>query len=132
MYLYTRQPLSLDVVDAFWKKLDFSSCISLGDNLDCETELEKLNAEFNKQFGRPSTTLVCDPTAQKPTHGRSSSRKTHVEPPKPNVKADGNCRFRATAVGLRLHEDEWPAIRYRLLFSNVLTTSFESAAMGST
>nr|GEX54455.1 hypothetical protein [Tanacetum cinerariifolium] len=144
MYLYTSQPLTLDVVDAFWKKLDFSSCISLGDNLDCEAKLKELNAEFSKQFGLPSITSVCDPTAQKPTHGRPSSRKTHLDPPKPSnsslpkqarhayinqfprmfhafidrvqdIKADGNYGFRATAVRLRLHEDEWPTIRYRLL-----------------
>ncbi|GJT44264.1 hypothetical protein Tco_0952979, partial [Tanacetum coccineum] len=136
-------PLPLYVVDAFWKKLDFSPCISSGDNLACEAELEELNAEFNKQFGLPSTTLVRDPTAKKTTRGRPSGRKTHV-PPKPSnsslpkqarhkyinqfprmfhafidwvqdVKADGNCGFRATAVGLHLHEDEWPTIRYRLL-----------------
>nr|GEV28686.1 hypothetical protein [Tanacetum cinerariifolium] len=53
MYLYTRQPLPLNVVNSFWKKLDFSPCISLSDNLDCEAELEELNAEFNKQFGLP-------------------------------------------------------------------------------
>ncbi|GJR43683.1 FAR-RED impaired response 1-like protein [Tanacetum coccineum] len=144
MYLFNGQPLPLDVVDAFWKKLDFSPCISLGDNQDCEAELEKLNAEFNKQFGLPSTTSVRDPPAKKTTRGRPSRRKTHVEPPKPSnsslpkqarhayinqfprmfhafidrvqdVKADGNCGFRATAVGLGLHEDEWPTIRYRLL-----------------
>ncbi|GJV50483.1 hypothetical protein Tco_1440695 [Tanacetum coccineum] len=115
MYLYNGQPLPLDVVDAFWKKLDFSACISLGDNQDCEAELEELNAEFNKQFGLPSTTSVRDPPAKKSTRGRPSRRKTHVEPPKPNVKADGNYGFRAIAVGLDLHEDEWPTIRYRLL-----------------
>ncbi|GJW05223.1 FAR-RED impaired response 1-like protein [Tanacetum coccineum] len=114
MYLYVGQPLPLDVVDAFWKKFDFSPCISSGDNLDCEAELEELNAEFNKQFGLPSTTSVRDPIAKKPTCGRPSGRKTYV-PPKPKVKADGNCGFRATAVGLRLHEDELPTIRYRLL-----------------
>ncbi|GJY02704.1 hypothetical protein Tco_0360856, partial [Tanacetum coccineum] len=144
VYLYNGQPLLLDVVDAFWKKLDFSPCISLGVNQDCEAELEELNAEFNKQFGLPSTTLVRDPPAKKTTRRRPSRKKTHVEPPKPSnsslpkqarhayinqfprmfhgfidrvqdVKADGNCRFRATAVGLDLHEDEWPTIRYRLL-----------------
>nr|GEV58618.1 hypothetical protein [Tanacetum cinerariifolium] len=77
MYLYARQPLPLDVVDAFWKKLDFSLCISLGDNLDCKAELEELNAKFNKQFGLPSTTSVHDPTAKKTTRGRPSGRKTH-------------------------------------------------------
>ncbi|GJV63922.1 FAR-RED impaired response 1-like protein [Tanacetum coccineum] len=135
MYLYNGQPLLLDVVDAFWKKLDFSPCISLGVNQDCEAELEELNAEFNKQFGLPSTTSVRDPPAKKTTRGRPSRRKTHVEPPKPSnsslpkqarhayinqfprmfhgfidrvqdVKADGNCVIRATAVGLDLHEDE--------------------------
>ncbi|GJT08873.1 FAR-RED impaired response 1-like protein, partial [Tanacetum coccineum] len=138
------QPVPPDVVDAFWKKLNFSPCISLGDNLDCVAELEKLNAEFNKQFGLPSTTWVRDPIAQKTTRGSPSCRKTHVEPPKPNnssltkqarhayidqfprmfhafidrvqdVKADGNCGFRATVIWLRLHEDEWPTVPYRLL-----------------
>ncbi|GJY70168.1 hypothetical protein Tco_0473150 [Tanacetum coccineum] len=102
MYLFNGQPLPLDVVDAFWKKLDFSPCISLGDNQDCEAELEKLNAEFNKQFGLPSTT--------------SFPRMFHAFIDRvQDVKADGNCGFRATAVGLGLHEDEWPTIRYRLL-----------------
>ncbi|GKD46876.1 FAR-RED impaired response 1-like protein [Tanacetum coccineum] len=143
MYLYVGQPLPLDVVDAFWKKFDFSPCISSGDNLDCEAELEELNAEFNKQFGLPSTTSVRDPIAKKTTRGRPSGRKTYV-PPKPSnsslpkqarheyinqfprmfhafidrvqdVKAGRNCGLRATTVGLRLHEDEWPTIRYRLL-----------------
>ncbi|GJW84557.1 FAR-RED impaired response 1-like protein, partial [Tanacetum coccineum] len=143
MYLYAGQPLPLDVVDAFWKKFDFSPCISSGDNLDCEVELEELNAKFNKQFGLPSTTSVRDHIAKKTTRGRPSGRKTYV-PPKPSnsslpkqarheyinqfprifhafidrvqdVKADGNCGFREIVVGLRLHEDEWSTIRYRLL-----------------
>nr|GEU47465.1 hypothetical protein [Tanacetum cinerariifolium] len=63
--LYTRQPVPLDMVDAFWRKLDFSPCIALGENLDCKAELKELNAEFNKQLGLPSTTSVHDPTAQK-------------------------------------------------------------------
>ncbi|GJZ02255.1 hypothetical protein Tco_0520216 [Tanacetum coccineum] len=87
---------------------------------------------------------IRDPTAKKTTRGRPSGRKTHIEPPKPSnsslpkqathayinqfprmfdafidrvqdVKADGNRGFRVTAVGLRLHEDEWPTIRYRLM-----------------
>ncbi|GKC80387.1 FAR-RED impaired response 1-like protein [Tanacetum coccineum] len=87
MYLYAGQPLPLYVIDAFWKKLDFSPCISsmcsISDNLDCEAELKDLNAEFNKQFGLPSTTSVRDPIAKKTTRGRPSGRKTHV-PPKPS------------------------------------------------
>ncbi|GKB26073.1 hypothetical protein Tco_0865474 [Tanacetum coccineum] len=105
------QPLPLDVVDAFWKKLDVSPCISSGDNLDCEVELEELNAEFNKQFGLPSTTSVHDPIAKKLLVGVLRTEKPMVQ----DVKADGNCGFREIVVGLRLHEDEWPTIRYRLL-----------------
>nr|GEY13421.1 protein FAR-RED impaired response 1-like [Tanacetum cinerariifolium] len=32
-----------------------------------------------------------------------------------DVRADGNCEFRAVAVGLKLHENEWPVIRYDLM-----------------
>ncbi|GJY26091.1 FAR-RED impaired response 1-like protein [Tanacetum coccineum] len=32
-----------------------------------------------------------------------------------DVRADGNCGFRAVAVGLKLHENEWPTIRYDLM-----------------
>nr|GEY13697.1 hypothetical protein [Tanacetum cinerariifolium] len=112
-------------------------------NLDCEVELEELNAKVNKQFGLPSTTSVCDLVVKKTTRGSPSGRKTHVPPKTSNpslpkqarheyinqfprmfhvfiyrvqdVKADGNCEFRAIAVGIRLHEDEWLTIRYRLL-----------------
>nr|GEX52842.1 protein FAR-RED impaired response 1 [Tanacetum cinerariifolium] len=32
-----------------------------------------------------------------------------------DVRADGNCGFRAIAVGLDLHQNEWPTIRYDLM-----------------
>ncbi|GJT52429.1 FAR-RED impaired response 1-like protein [Tanacetum coccineum] len=32
-----------------------------------------------------------------------------------DVRADGNCGFRAVAVGLKLHENEWTTIRYDLM-----------------
>ncbi|GKE29146.1 FAR-RED impaired response 1-like protein [Tanacetum coccineum] len=32
-----------------------------------------------------------------------------------DIRADGNCGFRAVAVGLKLHENEWPTIRYDLM-----------------
>ncbi|GKE94796.1 protein FAR-RED impaired response 1, partial [Tanacetum coccineum] len=31
------------------------------------------------------------------------------------VRADGNCGFRAVAVGLELHQNEWPTIQYDLM-----------------
>ncbi|PWA85241.1 hypothetical protein CTI12_AA151300 [Artemisia annua] len=86
-----------------------------------------------KEIATPSTTSVGDPTTHKTTYRCPSYKKTHVEPPlqaqeplkptstsipkppKPNVKPDGNYGFRVVAVGLDLHEDEWPTIRYRLL-----------------
>ncbi|PWA41955.1 hypothetical protein CTI12_AA549380 [Artemisia annua] len=161
MYLYQGQPIPLDAVDTFWRKLDFSPCISLDDDLDCNAELEELDAEFKKQsragkksflrkmkeIATPSKTSVGDPTTQKTTRGCPSCKKKPILSrlykhknrldlpahqfqnhlnlfPKMfhafidrvrDVKPDGNCGFRAVAVGLRLHEDEWPTIRYRLL-----------------
>nr|GFA20081.1 hypothetical protein [Tanacetum cinerariifolium] len=32
-----------------------------------------------------------------------------------DVRVDGNCGFRAVAVGLKLHENQWPKIRYDLM-----------------
>ncbi|GJU85711.1 hypothetical protein Tco_1293257 [Tanacetum coccineum] len=32
-----------------------------------------------------------------------------------DVRADGNCGFRAVVVGLELHQNEWPTIRYDLM-----------------
>ncbi|PWA56003.1 hypothetical protein CTI12_AA361730 [Artemisia annua] len=32
-----------------------------------------------------------------------------------DVRADGNCGFRAVAVGLNLHENAWPTVRYHLM-----------------
>ncbi|KAJ9560030.1 hypothetical protein OSB04_005190 [Centaurea solstitialis] len=44
MYLNKRQPIPLDSIDLFWRKLDLSPCISLkDDDIGCEAELEMLN-----------------------------------------------------------------------------------------
>ncbi|KAJ9566993.1 hypothetical protein OSB04_002959 [Centaurea solstitialis] len=101
MYLNKHQPIPLDSLDLFWRKLDLSPCISMkDDDIGCEAELEMLNAQFKKQSrsGKrsllrkfveiiaPSTTLVREPANHTATCGRpslktQSFRKTRVEKP---------------------------------------------------
>lgn len=112
MYLIKHQPIPLDSIDLFWKKLDLSPCISMkDDDIGCEAELEMLNAQFKKQSrsGKlsllrkfmeiiaPSTTLVREPATHTATRGRpslktQSFRKTHVEqPPIPQERRRRSC-----------------------------------------
>ncbi|KAJ9563169.1 hypothetical protein OSB04_008329 [Centaurea solstitialis] len=112
MYLHKRQPIPLDSLDLFWRKLDLSPCISMkDDDIGCEAELEMLNAQFKKQSrsGKrsllrklmeiiaPSTTLVREPATHTATRGRpslktQSFRKMRAEkPPEPQASRRRSC-----------------------------------------
>ncbi|XP_038717233.1 uncharacterized protein LOC120010514 [Tripterygium wilfordii] len=104
IYVNDSQPIPLASIDAFWKKLDLSPCVSLrDDDIDCTVELQMFAEQFKRhsqprkfsllrkirEIIKPSTTIVQDPIVLKSTRGRPSSKKkaelhTHCNPITPD------------------------------------------------
>ncbi|XP_038693805.1 uncharacterized protein LOC119991532 [Tripterygium wilfordii] len=90
IYLNDGQPIPINSIDNFWRKLDLSPCVSLqDDDIDCVVDLQVFTKQFKQQtrHGKfnllrklreiitPSTTLIREPVVKTNTCGRPSSKK---------------------------------------------------------
>ncbi|KAJ9542274.1 hypothetical protein OSB04_028780 [Centaurea solstitialis] len=99
LYRCQHVPIPLDAIDIFWKKLDFSPCVSAHDgDIQCDDEVQMFTENFNKQSGsgkksmlqklknmiKPQKTLFHEPAVHITSRGRpslkkSSSKKSNIE-----------------------------------------------------
>ncbi|XP_038698030.1 uncharacterized protein LOC119995588 [Tripterygium wilfordii] len=87
------RPIPLASIDAFWRKLDLSPCVSLlNDDIDCAIEVQIFTEQFKKQSRpgkfsllrklreiiKPSTTSVQEPAVKTNTRGRPPTKNRVV------------------------------------------------------
>ncbi|XP_038698755.1 uncharacterized protein LOC119996256 [Tripterygium wilfordii] len=101
------RPILLASIDAYWRKLDLSPCVSLlNDDIDCAVKVQMFTEQFKKQFRqgkfsllrklreiiKSSTTSVQEPTVKTNTCGRpptknmvvNTKQKTVIHDQEPN------------------------------------------------
>ncbi|XP_076955051.1 PKS-NRPS hybrid synthetase cheA-like [Bidens hawaiensis] len=127
MFISSGQYIPLYRIDVFWRKLDVSPLTSMqDDDVDCDNELQ--NTAEQTYFTNTARVTEYDfmgLSQHSVTCQKSIDYRTYIgEIPEifqpyvediENVDGDGNCGFRATAVALGYHQNDWASIRRSLI-----------------